>query len=186
MGNFDIKGEIKELVSVVAIAFILSMFLRHFVIEARLIPSGSMLPTIQLQNRVLVNRFIYRFTEPERGDVVVFQPPLETDEDYIKRVIGLPGDTLEVKDTELYINGNVLHEPYILEPMNYAFGPVTVPEGCLFVMGDNRNNSYDSHLWDKWLTIDEVKGKALVVFWPFKDMKKLDWEGSFDAGAVNE
>ena len=158
----EIKNFFKELISIVVIAFVLAMILRTFVVEGRIIPSGSMLPTIQLQDRVMVNKFIYYFKDPVRGDIVVFDPPdaLNSKEDYIKRVIGLPGETIEVKNSTVYVNGEALNEPYLYEAINYEFGPVVVPEDALFVMGDNRNPSYDSHRWNDWLTRDHLKGKA--------------------------
>ena len=172
---------VKELLRIVVFAFILAMLLRTFVVEGRVIPSGSMLPTIQLQDRVLVNKFIYRFTEPQRGDIIVFEPPLDSKDDYIKRVIGLPGDTVEVRDRKLYVNEQELYEPYTKEEfINYAFGPYTVPEGTVFVMGDNRNGSYDSHAWGP-LPVENIKGKAFCMYWPIQHWKLLKWEGSFDA-----
>lgn len=178
----NIKGFIKETLSVVIIAFVLAMILRNFVIEGREIPTGSMLQTVQLQDRVWVNRFIYRFIEPQRGDVVMFDPPesLKSPTPYLKRVIGLPGETVEIKNQKVYINGVALIEPYVSEPMNYEFGPVVVPENCLFVMGDNRNNSFDSHEWNAWLTEDRLMGKALGIYWPLKDIKLLPREVSFE------
>ena len=174
-GKFTTKGLvglIKETISILIIAFLLSMVLKAYVIEARLIPSGSMLPTIQEQDRVLVNKFIYRFQMPKRFEIIVFEPPPETGhhEDFIKRVIGLPGETVEVKDGEVYINGEVLVEDYIQEEPNYNFGPVVVPANSLFVMGDNRNRSFDSHLWSSWLSLDKVKGKAFYTYWPLDRM----------------
>lgn len=178
----EIREFLKETVSIVVIAFILAMILRTFVIEGRIIPSGSMLPTLQLQDRVMVNKFIYRFKEPKRGDVIVFAPPdvLNSKDDYIKRVIGLPGDKIEVKDGKVFVNDKALVEPYIAEPPNYPYGPVVVPADCLFVMGDNRNGSFDSHLWNAWLTRDRVKGKAFVIYWPIKEIKLLEREVSFE------
>lgn len=162
----EIKNFFKELISIVVIAFVLAMILRTFVVEGRIIPSGSMLPTIQLQDRVMVNKFIYYFKDPVRGDIVVFDPPdaLNSKEDYIKRVIGLPGETIEVKNSTVYVNGEALNEPYLYEAINYEFGPVVVPEDALFVMGDNRNPSYDSHRWNDWLTRDHLKGKAFLIY----------------------
>lgn len=167
---------IKEMVSIIVIAFILAMILRTFVIEGRIIPTGSMLPTIQLQDRVMVNKFVYRFKEPQRGDIVVLEPPkiLNADEDYIKRVIGLPGDTVEMKEGKVFINGKALVEPYLPEPLNYDFGPVQVPEDSLMVLGDNRNFSFDSHSWNAWLTRDHLKGKAFMVYWPIDHINLLD------------
>jgi len=180
MNRSDIKNFLKETLGIVLVAFVAAMLLRTFIIEARVIPTGSMLPTIQLQDRVLVNKTAYWFKEPQRGDIVVFKPPISSDEDYIKRVLGIAGDEIQVIDMQLYINGLPVEEPYLLEPMLYAFGPVTVPEDCLFVMGDNRNNSYDSHLWDSWLTTSDVKGKAFFTYWPLDHVTTLKWEGSWD------
>ena len=172
----DIKGFLKELISIVVIAFVLAMILRTFVVEGRVIPTGSMLPTIQLQDRVMVNKFIYYFKEPERGDIVVFDPPeaLNVNEDYIKRVIGLPGETIEIKNATVYVDGEALNEPYLYETINYEFGPVVVPEDALFVMGDNRNPSFDSHRWNAWLTRDHLKGKAFLIYWPVNHMGMLE------------
>lgn len=178
----EFKEFIKEMISIVVIAFVLAMILRTFVIEGRIIPSASMLPTLQLQDRVMVNKFIYYFKEPQRGDVVVFDPPAElnSDKPFIKRLIGLPGETVEVKNSKVYINGKALVEPYLAEPMNYEFGPVVVPKGCLFMLGDNRNKSFDSHMWNTWLTRDRVMGKAFIIYWPIKDMTDLKRGVSFE------
>lgn len=178
----EVRDFLKETISIIVIAFILAMILRSFVIEGRIIPSGSMLPTLQLQDRVMVNKFVYYFKEPQRGDVVVFAPPevLNAKEDYIKRVIGLPGDTVEIKNGKVYVNNKALEEPYIAEPMTYSYGPVVVPADSLFVMGDNRNYSFDSHMWNAWLTVDRVKGKAFVIYWPIKEIKLLEREVSFE------
>lgn len=171
----ELKAFIKEIVSIVVVAFVLAMILRTFVIEGRVIPTGSMLPTIQLQDRVMVNKFIFYFKDPARGDIVVFEPPasIGQHEDYIKRIIGLPGETVEVKGGKVYIDGQALDEPYIAEPPSYEYGPVKVPDGCYFVMGDNRNMSYDSHLWNGWLTRDHIKGKAFLTYWPPSHIKLL-------------
>jgi len=167
---------IKETISIIVIAFILAMILRTFVIEGRIIPTGSMLPTIQLQDRVMVNKFIYHFKEPQRGDIVVLEPPeiLNSNEDYIKRVIGLSGDTVEMKEGKVFINGKALAEPYLAEPINYEYGPVQVPEDSLMVLGDNRNFSFDSHSWNAWLTRDHLKGKAFMIYWPIDHINLLD------------
>jgi len=168
-------SSLKEAISIILTALVLSLVLKTFVVEARVIPTGSMLPTIHLQDRVLVNKFIYRFREPERFDIIVFKPPVSIgqQDDFIKRLIGLPGDVIEVKDGKVFVNNKPLNEPYIKELPNYRFGPVKVPPGSLFVMGDNRNESFDSHAWNSWLPEKNVKGKAFFRYWP------LDRLGSF-------
>jgi signal peptidase I len=176
--NWNTKGLlglIKETLSILVIAFILSLVLKAYVVEARVIPSGSMLPTIQLDDRVLVNKFIYDFQSPKRFEVIVFEPPAETGhhEDFIKRVIGLAGETVEVKNGKVLINGEPLKENFINELPNYSYGPVTVPPNCIFVMGDNRNKSFDSHLWTGWLTLDNIKGKAFYTYWPLNRLGVL-------------
>ena len=177
----QVKEFFKETISIVLIAFVLAMILRTFVIEGRIIPSGSMLPTLQLQDRVMVNKFIYHFKEPVRGDVVVFAPPeeLNAKEDYIKRVIGLPGEAVEMKNGKVYINNRPLKEPYIPEQLAYNYGPVVVPQGSLLVLGDNRNHSFDSHMWNAWLVRDRIKGKAFLIYWPTKEFNLLQREVSF-------
>lgn len=172
-------GFVKETLSILVIAFILSMLLKAFVVEARVIPSGSMLPTIQIDDRVLVNKFIYRFQTPKRLEVIVFEPPLETGhrEDFIKRVIGLPGEMIEVRNGKVLVDGEALEENYLQEPPAYSYGPVVVPVNCLFVMGDNRNKSFDSHMWNGWLPLDNVKGKAFFTYWPFKRMGAMNLGG---------
>ncbi|NLW25707.1 MAG: signal peptidase I [Clostridia bacterium] len=163
---------IKEVIITIVLAICISFILQTFVIQARYVPTGSMLPTIELDQRILVNKLIYKFKTPERGDIIVFEPPIESDDnkDYIKRVIGLPGDKIEVKDGYVYVNDTPLHEPYIYEKPKYRLEPVIVPDNCLFVLGDNRNQSYDSHIWDTWLTMDQVKGKAFFTYWPLEKM----------------
>lgn len=183
----EIRNFVKEMLVIVVTAFILAMLLRTFVIEGRIIPSGSMLPTLQLQDRVLVTKFNYHFKDIERGDIVVFKPPeaLGTDQDYIKRVIGLPGDKVEIKEGNVFINGKSLNEPYLMESFYYEYGPVTVPEDSLLVLGDNRNYSFDSHLWNAWLTTDHVKGKAFMVYWPIKHINLLEREVTFNENITN-
>jgi len=184
----EFKEAIKEVASIIIIAFVLAMILRAFVIEGRIIPSGSMLPTIQLQDRVMVIKFAYWFKEPQRGDIIVFKPPegIGQKDDLIKRLIGLPGDTVEVKEGKVFINGRALKEPYIAEPSNYEFGPVKVPKGCYFMMGDNRNRSFDSHMWNSWLTRDHIKGKAFVIYWPLNHIRLLPREVTFVANTAGQ
>ncbi len=178
----ETKDFLKETISVIVIAFVLAMILRNYVIEGREIPTGSMLPTVQLNDRVWVNRFIYRFQEPQRGDVIMFQPPesVNSPTPYLKRVIGLPGETVEMKNNKVYINDKALVEPYVSEPLEYEYGPVLVPPNGLLVLGVNRNSSYDSHEWNTWLTQDRLMGKALAIYWPLNHFKLLPREVSFE------
>ncbi|WP_047808082.1 MULTISPECIES: signal peptidase I [Desulfosporosinus] len=157
-----------ELLEIVLIAFALSWVLRTYVVEARKIPTGSMLPTIQLQDRVIVDKFFFKeFGHLTRGDIVVFKPPASAHatEDFIKRIIGLPGDKIEIRNHTTYVNDKPLYEPYILEKSKNDFGPVVVPKDSVFVMGDNRNNSDDSRVWG-FLPIKNITGRTLFRYWP--------------------
>ena len=164
-----------ELIEIVLIAFALSWLLRTFVIEARKIPTGSMLPTIQLEDRVIVDKFFFkRFDQISPGDIVVFHPPASAHatDDYIKRVIGLPGDKIEIRNRTTYVNGQPLYEPYLLEKPNNNFGPIDVPENSVFVMGDNRNNSADSREWG-FLPMENITGRTLFRYWPIGQIGAL-------------
>ncbi len=167
-----------EGVKTIDTAAILAFGIRTFVAEARYIPSSSMEPTLQINDRLIIEKLSYYFQEPERGDVVVFNPTKALEarnfhDAFIKRVIGLPGDTVEVKGGDVYVNNNKLSEKYIAEDPNYDYGPVTVPPGEYLVLGDNRNNSYDSHYWG-YVPKDKIIGKAFVRFWPFNRLGSLD------------
>lgn len=166
---------ILELVEIVLIAFALSWLIRTFVIEARIIPTGSMLPTIQLQDRIIVDKLFFKyFGELKPGDIIVFHPPASahSSDDFIKRLIAMPGDKVEVKNHETYVNDKKLDEPYIKEKSKDDFGPVVVPEGSLFVMGDNRNNSADSREWG-FLPEQNVTGRTLFRYWPLNHFGPL-------------
>jgi len=162
------------------IALVLALLIRAEVAEARRVPTPSMVPTVQPGDRLLAEKLFYRFTGPNRGDIIVFLPPFEEEgtvleqflgleEDYLKRVIGLPGDTVAVKGGKVIVNGEPLVEPYIQAPPNYVMQQITVPEGKLFVLGDNRNNSYDSHSWGL-LDQSAVRSRAVFRFWPLNRM----------------
>ncbi len=166
-------SEGKELIIIFLCALVLSFAIKGLVIDNRLIPSSSMVPTVPVNSRVLVNRVVYYLGDPQFLDIVVFEPTESTKEevgrgdDMLKRVIGMPGDTILIADGVLYRNGEPLDEPYISEDMNYNYGPVTVPEGMVFLLGDNRNYSFDAHLWsDPFVPMDNVKGKAFFMYWP--------------------
>jgi len=145
------------------------------ILTARVRVDGfSMLPTLKNNQLALVNRLAYRFGKPERGDIIVFHFPVNPKEDLIKRVIGLPGEEVVVKDGRVYINGTALEEPYIASSPKYT-AQWSVPEGYLFVLGDNRNDSSDSHSWGL-LPLDDVVGKAVLVYWPITDWMILKHE----------
>lgn len=161
-----------ENIRLLAIALCLALFIRLFVAEPRFIPSDSMLPTLKVGDRLVVEKVSYKLHEPERGDIVVFEPPQALqergylpDQAFIKRVIGQPGQQIEVHNGQVYADGQRLREPYILQPPNYEWGPAMVPNDQYFVMGDNRNNSNDSHVWG-FLPRQNIIGRAFFRFWP--------------------
>jgi signal peptidase I len=161
----------------IGLSIVLAFGIRTFVAEARYIPSGSMLPTLEINDRLVVEKVSYYFNSPERGDIVVFWPPEsltlpgERRDAFIKRIIGLPGDIVEIYDGQVFVNDQPLEEGYIQEPPNYQWGPEQVPEGQYLVLGDNRNSSYDSHSWG-FVPEENIIGKAMVRFWP---PKRLGW-----------
>jgi signal peptidase I len=149
-----------------------------------LVQSVSMQPTLYESDRVLVNKLAYLIGAPSRRDVIVFNPPVSNiDEPYIKRIIGLPGDVVHIANGQVYVNDLPLQETYIAAPPGYA-GAWSVPPGHVFVLGDNRNNSYDSHYWGV-VALDSIIGKAEFVFWPFSHIKMLNPANAAAAGAVN-
>ncbi|MFC4768674.1 signal peptidase I [Effusibacillus consociatus] len=160
-------NETWEWIKALGLAVILALGIHQFVFAQFLVDGESMMPTMEDHERLIVNKIIYRIHKPEHGDIIVFQYPADKSKDFIKRVIGLPGDKIEVRGGKVYRNGAELAEPYLGEATNGSFGPVTVPEGKLFVMGDNRNNSKDSRDGSVgFVPFDLVVGRADVVFWP--------------------
>lgn len=164
--------KIRENVQIIAIALFLALFIRGFVAEPRYIPSDSMLPTLEIGDRLVVEKISYHFHPPLKGDIVVFDPPQQLqvqgyakNQAFIKRVIGTPGQTVEIYNGKVYLNNQPLKENYIAEPPNYQMNAVKVPEDQLFVMGDNRNNSNDSHVWG-FLPKQNVIGHTCYRFWP--------------------
>ncbi|MCL5935001.1 MAG: signal peptidase I [Firmicutes bacterium] len=150
------------------VAAVLAAVIRFFIFQPFYIPSGSMEPNLVPGDRIIVNKFIYRFKEPARGDVMVFRFPKDPERDFIKRVIGLPGDTVEIRNSELYINNSKVKEPYLPKGLRFPdFGPYTVPQDAYFMMGDNRNNSEDSRFWGE-MPKQNIRGKAVLVYWPVK------------------
>lgn len=159
----------RDVVEVVVPAVILFLIIRTFFLESRFVPSPSMVPTIQVQDRFLLNKTAYWFKSPQRYQVVIFKPPARagSKDDFVKRIIGLPGETIKIHNGVVYINDQPLPEPYITPdraPIS-EFGPYIIPDGNVFVMGDNRNNSQDSRFWGP-LPLENIKGEAWWRFWP--------------------
>src|SRR3990172_6249222 len=165
----------REYAEALVMAVLLAMFIRTFVVQAFKIPSGSMLPTLQIGDHLLVNKFIYWFTDTQRGDIIVFKFPQDETRDFIKRVIGLPGETLEIRGRQVLINGVPVSEPYAVTsdgPFARAgdrdrLGPIVIPPDKLFMMGDNRDHSMDSRVWG-FLDIHKIKGKAILVYFSIR------------------
>lgn len=176
---------LRDWVEALLFALILALFIRSFVVQAFKIPSGSMLQTLQIGDHLLVNKFIYGIklpftditmfpvSDPESGDIIVFEYPKDPSKDFIKRCIGLPGDVIEVQDNHVIRNGDPLDEPYLSGLPGAGgfgmrnFGPITVPEGKYFMLGDNRNNSQDSRYWG-FVDRSAIVGKAWVLYWSWK------------------
>ena len=180
------KSTLREYVEAILIALVLALFIRSFVIQAFKIPSGSMIPTLLIGDHLLVSKFIYgiknplngetwvTIERPEHGDIVVFKYPVNPDQDFIKRVIGVAGDRIKIINKVLYVNDTIVEvkqavnlDPNILpgsESTRDNFGPITVPPDSIFVMGDNRDNSYDSRFWN-FVPLRNIKGKAFILYW---------------------
>lgn len=171
MGVFPVK-EVWEWVRSIAIAIILALLIRFFIVEVFLVRGQSMYPTLENGERLIVNKFIYEFYEPDHEDIIVFQYTEE--EDYIKRVIGVGEDEVKIKNNTVKRNGKPIEEDYLPENDMEDYGPVTVPSEHLFVLGDNRNSSKDSrHDAVGFVSLEEVKGKAFFVFWPLDNLRLL-------------
>src|SRR5688500_4707183 len=207
------KSTLREYFESIVIAVILALFIRTFVVQAFKIPTGSMEENLLIGDHLLVNKFalgpstsaaertLLPIATIDRGDVVVFKYPQEPERDFIKRVIGLPGETFELKHKKVYINGQPIDEPYVhflIPPSSEGqevaaydqrenYGPVTVPANQYFVMGDNRDNSQDSRWWG-YLPRENVKGKALLIYWSFesdRDDYQREGLGAAVSGAFN-
>jgi len=191
------KSALRENIEAIVVAIILALFIRTFIVQAFKIPSGSMKETLQIGDHILVNKFIYgvkipflrttiiEVKNPKRNDIVVFKFPEDPGKDFIKRVIGVAGDVVEHRDKKVYVNNEPLDDvfgmytdPHIF-PGSYQprdnFGPVTVPPDSLFVMGDNRDHSYDSRWWG-FVGLKAVQGKAFMIYWSWdKDDFGVRW-----------
>ncbi len=178
----------QENLQLVVIALCLALLIRVFVAEPRYIPSDSMLPTLQLGDRLVVEKISYRFRPPATRDVVVFDPPQQLqvlgyakDQAFIKRVIGEPGQIVSIAKGKVYLNSQPLQEDYTAEPPAYQWGSKRVPEDQFFVMGDNRNDSNDSHIWG-FLPRQNIIGRAWFRFWPLNRMGFVKSADSVSAG----
>ena len=172
----SVGKELFQWVLVIIGAVILAFLIDTFVIVNAQIPSGSMENTIMTGDRVFGNRLAYKFSDPKRFDIIIFKYPDDESQLFIKRIIGLPGETVEIRDGNIYLNGSdePLEDVAIKEPMEGSFGPYTVPKGSYFVMGDNRNNSRDSRYWEHtFVSMDEILGKAVFRYWPLNQIKFL-------------
>ena len=172
-----LAANIFELLMLVLIAFALAWLIKSFVVQPFFIPSASMEPTLIPRDHVLVNKFIYRFQEPNYGDIMVFAYPPDPTKDYIKRMIGRPGDRIRLEDGILYRNGDKVEEDYRQRPLEMADypgdgGEALVPDGHYFMMGDNRANSADSRVWG-YLPEANIVGKAFVVYFPFDRLRTV-------------
>lgn len=161
---YRMKVNYRQILAVVLIA-VGVFFLLQSTIQSFVVMGSSMTPSYQDGQRLLVNKVFYRIGEPEMGDVIVFQPPISRSVDYIKRIIAEPGDTVEIKDGTVYVNSVPIHEPYIKAHPSYTMSQRTIPENEYFVLGDNRNNSNDSH--NGWnVDRDSIVGKVWLSIWP--------------------
>jgi len=186
---------VKEYLEPIVFAVLIALFIRAFIVQAFKIPSSSMEPTLLVGDHLLVNKFIYgiripytdikflQYNKPKRGDIVVFIFPKDRRKDFIKRVIGTEGEKVEIIHNKIYINGKVIDDPWGHFTMPRSsiedYGPVKVPEGSLFVMGDNRENSQDSRFWG-FVNLNEVKGKAFIVYFSWDSnaqnlLNKIRW-----------
>jgi signal peptidase I len=192
------KSTFREYAEAIGMALLLALFIRTFIVQAFKIPSGSMIPTLQIGDHILVNKLAYGIRVPlwghylldfgkvQRGDVIVFIFPEDRSKDFIKRVVGVAGDTVEIRGKKIYINGQQVEDPHahfeggdpqnILPASRDDYGPTKVPENHLFVMGDNRDRSYDSRFWG-FVNLDDVRGKAFLIYWSWDGADRwVRWE----------
>ena len=191
------KSKVQEYAEAIIVAILIAFFIRTFAVQAFKIPSGSMKPTLLIGDHLLVNKFIYGIkvpylrstlipiTDPERGDIAVFIYPEDRSKDFIKRVIGVAGDTIEIRNKKIFLNGLPYEDKYGVYVEDFVvpgtvnprdnFGPVTVPKGKIFTMGDNRDQSYDSRFWG-FVDLKDVMGKAMIIYWSWnKEETNVRW-----------
>ncbi len=166
------KSAVREIVETLLITVVVALLLRHFVLTVNEIKGSSMEPTLYTHERVLTLKFLYWFQSPHQGDVIVLKNPYpEGKDDFIKRVIGTPGDTVEMRKGQVFVNGEPIKESYAVKGED-SFGPRQVPADSLFVLGDNRPKSVDSR-WFGFVSIKNVEGRAVLLYWPFSQWKQL-------------
>ena len=188
----EIQGRWRENIEAILVAVVIALFIRTFAVQAFKIPSGSMKQTLQIGDHILVNKFIYGIKipywrktivpvkDPQKGDVIVFKFPEDPEKDFIKRVIGVGGDVLECRNKKLFVNHKPVNHDFGVYTDSHIypkhvrkrdnFGPITVPENSLFVMGDNRDESYDSRFWG-FVDLKAVNGKAFIIYWSWDKEK---------------
>ena len=184
------QNKIWEYTKAIGLAIILSLVIRTAIVQAYRIPSGSMIPTLLVGDHLLANKFIYGIRipffhekfltvgKPQKGDIIIFPSPEEPDKDLIKRVVAVEGDLIEEREKQIFVNGKALEEPYVRHTDHFLsdrrdnFGARLVPKGKVFVMGDNRDESYDSRYWG-YVDTKDVKGKAFIVYWSWDRERKL-------------
>ena len=191
------KSLVREYAEAIFIAVLLALVIRQFAVQAFTIPSGSMMDTLLIGDYILVNKFLYGaelpfvdvhlpgLRDPRRGDIVVFKYPQDETRDFIKRIVGVGGDTIQVRDNHVWLNGTPVDEPFIRPGApsssghcGYLYGcdPLVVPPGSYFVMGDNRDNSQDSRYWG-FVKRDKIRGKAFLIYWSWNsDSHWLRWQ----------
>ncbi len=198
MAEAKVKSKIREFIEGIIAAVLIALVITTFVIKMYKIPSRSMVPTLLVGDQLVVNKFIYGIkipyfrntiipiTDPQRGDIIVFIYPKDRSLEFIKRVIGVGGDTIEIRDKKIFLNGRLFTDkagiytdktiyPRSLQPRD-NFGPVTVPRGSLFVMGDNRDESMDSRFWG-FVDLKDVQGKAFIIYWSWNPVEReIRWQ----------
>lgn len=192
------KSTFREYVEAIGMALLLALFIRTFIVQAFKIPSGSMIPTLQIGDHILVNKLSYgvripiwgqyllQYRQAQRGDVIVFVFPEDRSKDFIKRVVGVGGDVVEIRGKRVFVNGQPLEDPHAYFEGDGAqgigfqirddYGPKRVPENHIFVMGDNRDRSYDSRFWG-FVDLQDIKGKAFMIYWSWDGTDRwIRWE----------
>ncbi|GIM47570.1 signal peptidase I [Collibacillus ludicampi] len=171
------KNEMWDWIRSIAIALLLALLIREYMFAIFMVDGESMIPTLQDHERLVVNKLIYHIHKPQDGEIIIFKYPADPSKDFVKRVMATPGETIEVKNNKVYRNGQPLDERYLVEPTLGHFGPVTVPPGHVFAMGDNRNYSKDSRDPSVgFVPYDNIVGRADLVIWPFNKFNLFPYQ----------